>query len=560
LKSSLPLAEGKEGLGFFFSLLLALSVVGWRFAPQTGGKEIKGRSMTVEQAKITALRKVITENLRIQQGGAEPPPYIDVTNVVADVCARQNHAVFARRGCGKTLLLHQSARHLDDQVKVVYLNCEEFKHHSFPNTLIEILDALFAEMQRHLNSWFGKKARTKELIEKIRNELEIRRKQADDQSEEIRHTRSDESDSTGEVEGKFAGKNLSGGGKKRFGSKTKDEVERTYQVLNSKIQNLNTWLPELKRQIREFFEVSTSVKAIYIQLDDLYHLTRSTQPFVVDYLHRLCKDLPLYFKLATLRHASSLYSDRGGQPIGAQARHDYQPINIDYTFADFKRTREQNKRIYLEFARMAGLTEGEANEIFKGEGFDRLVMAGGGVPRDTLSLFLEVLGSVQGNGGNRIGKDDVRIVSKANFESRIAELKQDSEGDEQDGLMRGIYAIREFCMSKKTNVFMLSEEQMKKDDDLRDLIFRLLDYRIIHNAGVALTHKSQAGAFQAYAIDIGCYAHLRKLEGKFNELDLAASDAKEKMRSVPILDAGEFEGLWNSAPEDVEDKLINPTE
>jgi len=75
-----------------------------------------------------------------------------------------------------------------------------------------------------------------------------------------------------------------------------------------------------------------------------------------------------------------------------------------------------------------------------------------------------------------------------------------------------------------------------------------LDYRIIHNAAVALTHKSQPGTYQAFAIDIGCYAHLRKLDGRFTELDLAGGDAKEKMRSAPVLDANEFETLWGSIP------------
>ena len=75
------------------------------------------------------------------------------------------------------------------------------------------------------------------------------------------------------------------------------------------------------------------------------------------------------------------------------------------------------------------------DDLFKGQGFDRLVMAGGGVPRDTLSLFPEVLGTVQSQGGDRIGKDEVRILSRSNFERRIDELKQDSEGGEQDELM-----------------------------------------------------------------------------------------------------------------------------
>jgi hypothetical protein len=49
-------------------------------------------------------------------------------------------------------------------------------------------------------------------------------------------------------------------------------------------------------------------------------------------------------------------------------------------------------------------------------------MAGGGVPRDCLSIFLEVLENVS-EGDGRIGKDDVRIMSRGNFERRIEELK-----------------------------------------------------------------------------------------------------------------------------------------
>ena len=92
---------------------------------------------------------------------------------------------------------------------------------------------------------------------------------------------------------------------------------------------------------------------------------------------------------------------------------------------------------------------------------------------------------------------------------------------------------------------------------MRSLIYRLLDYRIIHSAGSALTHKSQPGTYHAFAIDIGCYAHMRKLDGRFTEIDLSAADAKEKMRSGPILDESGFNDLWTSAPQDPEGALLS---
>lgn len=289
----------------------------------------------------------------------------------------------------------------------------------------------------------------------------------------------------------------------------------------------------------------------------MYHLDRLHQAFVVDYVHRLCKDLPLFFKVATLRHASTLYIDRDGQPFGAQERHDYQPVNIDYDFGDFNKTRQRNYDIFQGFAKKADMSREEFDQLFKGEGFSRLVMAGGGVPRDVMSLFLEMLTVVQ-TGDGRIGKDDVRISSRSNFERRIEELKQDSQETEQEGLLKGIYLIRQFCLQRKTNIFMVSEEELKRNDQMRGLVYRLLDYRIIHSCASALTHKSKEGTYQAFAIDIGCYAHLRKLDGRFNEIDVGNRDAKEKMRSAPILTeswlASEFP---NVSEENIEEALLD---
>ena len=136
--------------------------------------------------QLEKLRLAINENLRVQRGGADPVPYIDVGSVLSDVRARQNHAIFARRGCGKTLLLHHSSRALDPSIKTVYLNCEDFKRHSFPNVLIEILDALFGELEGHLTGWFGKKKKSRALISSIRKDLEALRTRADTQEQNVR--------------------------------------------------------------------------------------------------------------------------------------------------------------------------------------------------------------------------------------------------------------------------------------------------------------------------------------------------------------------------------------
>jgi hypothetical protein len=78
---------------------------------------------------------------------------------------------------------------------------------------------------------------------------------------------------------------------------------------------------------------------------------------------------------------------------------------------------------------------------------------------------------------------------------------------------------------------------------------------------MALTHKSRPGTYQAFAIDIGCYAHLRKLQGRFNETDVSVKDAKEKFRSAPVLEQTDLESLVQRAPsEDIEKELLREEE
>ena len=121
--------------------------------------------------EVEQLRRIVQESIRVQRGGSETIEYVDVTRALADMVARQNHVVFGRRGCGKTLLMQTTQQKVDRSVRVVYINCEDYKQHSFPNVLIEILDALFGELEKNLPGWFGRKKRSRELIGQIRADL-----------------------------------------------------------------------------------------------------------------------------------------------------------------------------------------------------------------------------------------------------------------------------------------------------------------------------------------------------------------------------------------------------
>jgi hypothetical protein len=494
---------------------------------------------------ITNLRTIVQERIRVQRDTPEPVEYVDTGHVLSDATARQNHVIFGRRGCGKTLLLHEAERRVKTNVKVVYVNCEDYKQHSFPNVLIEILDQLFKELETNLTAWFGRKRRSKELIQEIRAELQKLKRAPDERQASVKESSSAENATVSAVG--ISAQGMRVGVDEHAAEKA--AIQKEYKEYDDKIRDLNLLLPKLKDRIKDFFNLSTEVKSVFIALDDFYHLPRNIQPHVADYVHRLCKDVPLYFKFATLRHASALFADRGKQPIGVQERHDYQPINVDFTFENFGRTSAQLKQILYAYGDKAGMTKREIDDLFMGEGFNRLVLAAGGVPRDFLSLLLEAL-STKPAGEERIGKDDVRLLSLQVFQRRIQELKVDSEKRDQDLLLKGINSITRFCLQRQENVFLVPDQALQEQNGLRELLNRLLDYRIIHSVATALTHKTYSGTFTAYALDIGAYAKYRKLEGRFEEVDITSRDAREMCRNSPVLDRDTLLNLLNKAPAD----------
>lgn len=524
--------------------------------------------MQVNPSKIDKLRELISENLRVQRTGKEAISYIDADNNLKDICSRQNHIVFAKRGSGKSLLLHQSRKIIDKQTLVIYLNCEDFKRHSFPNVLIELMDNLFRGIQKefpHPLNPFGYMRNVKinqKFVKQTREKLGLLRTSPDLHEESVKQISDEEKNHKTSLGVTPPMPMASPGVMHQFGKSRREQLERTYKKQSNKLRDLDLWLPELKHNIEDFFERSKNIDSIYLQIDDFYHLKKTDQPFVIDYIHRLCKDIPIFFKIATLRHASFLFTEYDGQPIGAQERHDFQPINIEFSFTEFKKTKARNEKILFEFGKKAGMSYEEIGGLFKGEGFDRLVMAGGGVPRDTLSLLLEVLKPSESGELKSIGKDEIRTLSKSNIERRLNELKQDSEGSDQELLINSWSHIRDFCITKRSNIFNISEQSWQDEDLLREIINRLSEYRLIHRTATALSHKSQSGTtYQAYAIDIGSYAHFRKLDGKLMEIDLLDQKAEDKMRSAPIFDLKSLETLITkptSTPPHIEGHDISP--
>lgn len=97
---------------------------------------------------------------------------------------------------------------------------------------------------------------------------------------------------------------------------------------DARFDELGRRLPKYKSLIRDFLEAASDIKTIFVQIDNFHLLPHYEQPMIADFINRLCRDLPVYFKLATDRDRSVLYAVRDGRSIGIQQGHDYLAIDL----------------------------------------------------------------------------------------------------------------------------------------------------------------------------------------------------------------------------------------
>ena len=514
----------------------------------------------LDSEKAKELRRLVTETIRVEGGQLVQVDFVDPKGVVDVATSRRNQVIMGRRGTGKSLLLRHVARRLPKGTQVAYVDCEELKHHTLPNVLIDILDVVFRELlSRSRWAWVPGTAhwRLNRTIKAARAALHRLRTKDDQVLADIKH--SSMSSVTGTKSAELGATYSIFGGKYGASKSTQNQTqtEATYKIRWSKISGLNDEFTILKQDLEEAIRLRPGTDTVFIQLDDFYHLRPTDQPFVIDFIHRLCKNLPCFFKVATLPHASALYLSVDGQPVGVQKLHDYQVINVDYSLEEFGTTRDQIEKIFFNVARIAEVAEDDVRTFFRGGGFDRLIIAGGGVPRDCLAILAELLQNATVDSAFSVGKDDVRKISPQILSSRIDDLKRDSAVAIQDDLLRAIYALREVALNqKRANVFVVDLQHLREGGELEFLVQKLIDYRIIHLISTNLTHKSVEGTFNAYAIDIGFYAHMRKLAQRLTETDIAANNAKEKYRSAPRLTSDDLVPLVKSAPDDLIDAIL----
>jgi hypothetical protein len=304
-----------------------------------------------------------------------------------------------------------------------------------------------------------------------------------------------------------------------------ESLQQTYKA--TKIQALNRALIGHQALVKDLSTLAD--KPTLILLDDLYHVPMVSQPYVLDYFHRLCKGLPVFMKVGTIRNRSRVY--RGGDPpIGIEIGHDAGSIDLDKTLEDFEAA-----QVFL-LAVTDGVLEGvgvKASQIARRRVYNRLTLASGGVARDFLNLLGAAVQVSSAGGELNVTVSSINQVAGELESSKRDDLARDvASGEDSGSLLDVLDRVRAFCYDQKANCLLLEQDSpAEQAGPVRELV----DMRLIHSVRNRVSIPARPGRiYEAYMLDISQWTGQRKRRN-LEEIEFWSREGAERLRQVRLI-------------------------
>jgi hypothetical protein len=378
----------------------------------------------------------------------------DVAETLKLAVAPRHHLIFGRRGVGKTALLLEAKRTLEKEGALsLWVNMHPLrdlsKDDAFLTIALRICDLGFGALRGA-----GTESATK-LLSAVRASLE--------------------------------------------NALTEGEENRP---------RVSTFVPKLQQAIARL--CVTNNQPLYVFLDDIHYMNVNEVPGLLDLLHGISRDNPMWLKIAGIRHQTRWFIPN--PPIGLQTGHDASIINLDITLEQPSRAKTFLQDILQGYVEESDTAP--SRNFLSGAALDRLVLASGGVPRDFLTLCVAALQIArQRTNARTIGVQDVNHAAGAAAQTKLQELEDDAaaaRGRSQD-LVSALTVVRDFLLIQRQITF-LSVDFLDKENKPTEygLMQALMDLRMLHLINSGLSDAHHAGhRSEVYLLDLSQYSGAR---------------------------------------------------
>jgi hypothetical protein len=419
---------------------------------------------SLSDTRVTDLVALVSARSRVS---AAEPSLIYVANARASlsaVAAARHHLIFGRRGAGKTALLVEARRSVqNDGAITAWVNIQTYRREHPPRVFLYTISKLLE----------GLIARNDMLSPNHPASVAV--------------------------------------------SKSYTHVLELLDKSENSEQEVAQLVPRIHGAVQRYLEI-TALTA-YVFLDDFYYLPRADQPVVLDMLHAITRDTKVWLKIASIKHLTRWWV--GSPPTGLQTGQDAEVIDLDVTLQDPQQASEFLETVLAGYARTVGIST--LSRIFSRGALDRLVLASGGVPRDYMVLAASAVTRAQLRPGARqAGVQEVNQAAGDAAAEKINELEEDmaSNPGSADNTIKTLKVVREFCLEDATYTYFLVSFRDKEDNpNWYSLLTDLMDVRLIHLIDEGVSDAHSAGhRSEAFMLDLSQYSGAR-LKQRIHVLD-----------------------------------------
>lgn len=439
----------------------------------------------VQDQRADELTQLISARSRVSEAQPSLTYVPDAQSNLSAATAGRHHLIFGRRGAGKSALLVEARRVVDeDGALTCWVNMQTLRYESPDKVFLYIIESIIATVvakQNHINT---------------------------------------------ESQVAIAASNLY------------NEISSLVAKREIASGDVNYLIPRTQRLLARFLDVSGL--AMYIFIDDFYYIPSKDQPRILDMIHGCTRDARAWLKIASIRHLTRWFQT--SPPMGLQTIHDAEHIDLDVTLQEPKRAKEFLESILQQYSRRVGVSS--LARLFNGKALDRLVLASGAVPRDFLVLASSAITKAKLRPNARlVGAQDVNQAAGDAMGAKIQELEEDmaSNVHSADRTLDALKVVRNFCLEEQSCTYFLVSHRSKENDPLRySTITELLDVRLLHLIAASVSDAHAAGQrYEAFMLDLSQFSGARLKQG-IQVLDFAGGKiVSHKTRSAAKMRTGD---------------------
>jgi hypothetical protein len=377
----------------------------------------------------------------------------DARASIEEVTAERHHLIFGRRGAGKSALLVEARRVVEDEGSLTsWSNMQTLRKETPQRIFLYVI---------------------RELLEQIVGQSDASRLPTTDLIEDV----------------------LADVGRLLYAGET-SEADAVSLV------------PKVQRSLSRRFQVSG--QSSFVFLDDFYFLPRDNQPQVLELLHACSRDSSVWLKIGSIKHLTNWW--QATPPLGLQTGQDTGIIELDATLQRPAEAREFLVGVLGEYARRVGIRS--ISGLFPKGALDRLVLASGAVPRDFLVLAADSVVRARRRASARfVGIQDVNEVAGDAASVKIQELEEDmaSNSGEAERTLATLNAVKEFCLhTKQYTYFLVGYRDREDHPELYGQLTDLMDVRLVHIVEPSVSDPHIAGQrSEAFMLDLSQYTGTR---------------------------------------------------